>query len=669
MTRDEYQAKYGAPPPVSTTPAPVQTPTANTPIRMTHDEYMAKYGNQPNVNADKATFQASGDESPLGAIAKTVGNIPSSLLNFGKSTLDFLNPLNTLKTAQNIGTTAATALNEGQSGSKLVSDTITGIPQAAYDVVVPQFLKHIFSGDLKSAAATIENDPIGQIAPLILVARGAAEKIGRGAEFDNAMSSLAKPVTTPIVKATNALGTGIAQTLGASTGAGASSIKETFSSALNPASLEAQTQAMRGQIQPDTVVSSAQDIFQKIKDERSSAYVEKLKQIGEDTKAHDISPITTELPNQLQKFGIKETSSGLDFSRSSIANNSTARADIQGVYDTVKSWGSQAGDRTGVGLDLLKKQLDDFYSPTSQGRAFVQALKSKVVGLLNTEVPGYRDMTSQYAKYSNFIEDIKSATGVGGKAKADTVFTKLTTAMKGDKEFRLEVMKQMEQTDPTLMDKIAGINLNSWIPRGLVGKGIDIGTVMSTLLGHFNPKVIPLLLSTSPRLVGEFVRAAGIISSKVSPILKVINNLNAHLPVGTPERQSFVDKISSLIKETPNKQGGFVVNPLSQSESASKSTQVPKVTTINSSIPISKGIPQSVSKVNNAINDHIAGSIDQLIHEANQIRNGKVNLDRIQELEELRTAVGNRNLSKAEQRVYNEAAAALGRQDLVYNHL
>jgi|ERR1035437_6018006 hypothetical protein len=157
---------------------------------------------------------------------------------------------------------------------------------------------------------------------------------------------------------------------------------------------------------------------------------------------------------------------GLDFSRSSIANNGSARADIQGVYDTVKDWGTQKGDRTPVGLDTLKKQLGDFYSPSGSARAFVQTIKSKVMNILNDQVPGYQDMTQKYSQATQLLDDIKSATGVGGKAKVDTVFTKLTTAMKGDKELRLEIMNEMQSkgAQPDLMSKIAGINMQSLIP-------------------------------------------------------------------------------------------------------------------------------------------------------------------------------------------------------------
>ncbi len=178
------------------------------------------------------------------------------------------------------------------------------------------------------------------------------------------------------------------------------------------------------------------------------------------------------------------------------------------------------------GLDTLKKQLGDFYSDSGQARAFVQAIKSKVDTILNTQVKGYKDMTSGYAKASHLLEDIKSATGVGGKANADTVFTKLTSAMRGDKEFRLEVLKEMENAgEPMLMDKIAGANMQSFVPKGLVGRGIDVITAYQLLQGAFSAKFLPMLLATSPRVVGEFVRALGIGASKTKSIIDAVNRL------------------------------------------------------------------------------------------------------------------------------------------------
>src|SRR4029077_17695994 len=423
-----------------------------------------------------------------------------------------------------IGTSAGEALNEGDNPAALVKNTVLGLPEAAYQTLVPQFIQHIISGNFQQAASAIENDPVGQIAPLVLLGRQAADAAGVGDQFDSAVSTAAKPVTSTAGAATSKVSGGIgnlaAQLAGMATGAGASSVKEAFNGT------QAFVDAMRGKIDPESVVQTAQDAVQNIADNRRQQYLTQLGQLGQNTQSLDISPVLNAVQTQLQNFGVKVNDDGsLDFSRSSVANNGSARADIQGVYETLKSWGSQPGDRTAVGLDTLKKQLGDFYSQSGSARAFVQAVKTRVSGILNTQVPGYQDMTQGYQKATGLLDDIRSATGAGGNSKVDTVFTKLTTAMKGDKDLRLQVLQQMQAqgAQPDLMGQIAGINMKSYVPRGLVGKGTDIGAAFA-IIGHFfQPQYIPMLLATSPRVVGEFVRTLGMTSAKTSAVMNAIN--------------------------------------------------------------------------------------------------------------------------------------------------
>ena len=94
MTRAEYEKKYGI--------APVAPPVSNidttpSPIRMSREEYTKTYGVTPegkkpennpvqNVLDRKPSFPANEDTSnPLGNIARTFGNIPSSAINLART--------------------------------------------------------------------------------------------------------------------------------------------------------------------------------------------------------------------------------------------------------------------------------------------------------------------------------------------------------------------------------------------------------------------------------------------------------------------------------------------------------------------------------------------------------------------------------------------------------
>lgn len=161
-----------------------------------------------DTNASQAWFKATGNENPMQFAGKVVGNSIPSAFQFGKGVLGFYNPLNIADKYAQIGKTAGEAVSEGQDPGQLFADTVKGLPSAAYHLIVPQFIQHALSGNLDKAAATLENDPAGQIAPLIFAARGAASAMGKGAEFDAAMSKIAAPatkgipmVTKPVVNA------------------------------------------------------------------------------------------------------------------------------------------------------------------------------------------------------------------------------------------------------------------------------------------------------------------------------------------------------------------------------------------------------------------------------------------------------------------------------------
>jgi hypothetical protein len=403
---------------------------------------------------------------------------------------------------------------EGSFGRKLTDAVGTGTDVAA--TVVPAgkgvtaaktLVGRVFKGAAEGAvrggafgAGTEAQNP--DATPASIASEGVKGAVG-GATVGGVLPA-AGAATSKVAGTTGKL---LSQVLGATTGAGAASVKAAAEG--SPAFLA----AMRGKINPDEVVQTAQDALQSIKDSRRTSYLTDLAKIGGNKKSLDISPLHEEIQKQLSNFGVTVAKDGsLDFSRSSIANNGSARADIQGVYDTLKNWGLKAGDRTPVGLDTLKKQLGDFYSPSGSARAFVQAVNGKLGTILKKQVPGYSEMTANYQKAGQLLDDIRSATGLGGSAKVDTVFTKLTTALKGDKELRLEILNTMSDLgkQPDLLDKIAGINMSPLVPKGMVGRGIDVGAAYAVLAHAFNPQFLPMLLSTSPRVVGEFINALGL---------------------------------------------------------------------------------------------------------------------------------------------------------------
>jgi hypothetical protein len=174
----------------------------------------------PSVSADSQSLADkiwSSISEPVGAAARTIENIPASTINFGKSLVDFFNPINTSKTIAQIPSAALALQNESQGLPEVA--TPSGIAQttpasaiyapdignAAYEATVPSFMRNLFSGNTEAAQKDIENDPVGQIAPLILLARGVSEKAGLVEQFDRGVSKVASPVTKTIPIITEAV--------------------------------------------------------------------------------------------------------------------------------------------------------------------------------------------------------------------------------------------------------------------------------------------------------------------------------------------------------------------------------------------------------------------------------------------------------------------------------
>src|SRR5262249_29593605 len=151
--------------------------------------------------------------------------------------------------------------------------------------------------------------------------------------------------------------------------------------------------------------------------------------------------------------------------------------------------------------DTLKRRIDDFYSESSNARAFTQRMKNATRGILNT-VPGYQKMTADYAKASEFRTNLKD---LSLEAKNDgTALRKFGTLMDKNNRFRQGLVNQLSRyAGRDLQGEIAGLRLRPLTPGGL--RNLGDAALGALFLGHSLPGAGTLgaVASTSPRLVGE----------------------------------------------------------------------------------------------------------------------------------------------------------------------
>lgn len=455
MTRAQYQAQYGAAP---VTPAPVQ---------MTHAEYMAKYGGQ-TTSQGPTPFQ-----SPLQNIAN--GNSQDNIEVLKGNIKGIISSL-----------ASAGAANAGPVGKDMLAH----------------------SDALTQALSTFDNK---------MKATNLPQAVGMANERLAEMAIPSAGVDTTVNAVTKFAGNRIADVVGATTGAGASSVKEAFGGG------KAFTDAMRGNVNPDQIVQTAQDAVQNIANARRTQYQANLAKITDGTQfTHDFTPIQAATEKGLTDFGITKNADGtLNFDSSKFGSTGDQTKVTQIIKD-VQNWANDSTKQTTASLDTLKQRIDNYVTSDTKIGAFANSIKNSVQSELN-KAPGYKEMTAGYAKASQLLDDIKSATGAGGNAKVDTVFTKMTTALRGDRELRLQLLNELQASghQPELMSQIAGANMSSYIPKGLM-KYADI-SAGAGILGHFvQPQFIPMFLATSPRIVGEFLNATGMGKEAITAIVNAV---------------------------------------------------------------------------------------------------------------------------------------------------
>ncbi len=502
-----------------------------------------------------ASFPASQTDTPLTAGLKAVGNVPSSLFNLAGGLFSAVT--HPIKTVEGIGNAFAGGIEEGWNkltggqSSDVHTQTFDALKKALYDRY----------GSLENAQRSATNDPVGVGSDILAIleggatladkalgttgidiAKNAAEtsartfgqtglnvmpKVGEGqisGTLNRGLTSIAQPIVGTIKSTMGILPKLAGQTLGLETGVGYDPIRQGLQASTEGGdAMKAFTQALRGNTTPEELVNQARSALGDVINTRNQNYRNMISGLKTDTTTFDISPIVRQVEQKLKDFGITKNADGtLNFSRSAIGEGSDATK-IENIYNDIKNWGNQPGDRTAIGIDTLKRRIGNYYSPNSDIRAFITGVKQSTKNVLEN-APGYTTGMKNYAEMSDSISEIQKALSLGDNASVETSFKKLTSALKNN-EFRKQVILGLDQdTGGQLLSKIAGQRLSSIMPRGLAGV-LEGGIGATTAILHPGG-ILPLLglaITTSPRIVGEFVRALGLGLQGTNKLMTLLN--------------------------------------------------------------------------------------------------------------------------------------------------
>lgn len=310
-----------------------------------------------------------------------------------------------------------------------------------------------------------------------------------------------------IGKGASLLGKGAKQAIGRLSGTGTAAVESAIEG--TPAFKD----ALRGKIAPQDIVNHAREALGILKENRGSAYRNVLSQISQNQTPVDMTPIRKGLDNLKKQYNVTvDPGTGkIDISR--IKMGKTGRNDIAELIKDVESWGSKTGDDTVLGLDTLKSQIDDFYSDSSQARAFVSSLRNIVDKTIKGAEPRYEAMTKGYSEATKLIKDIESnlmlrKEGMSGRIVADQTLRRLTSAMKDNFELRRDLVEALgNKAAMDLKSEIAGHAMSSFMPSGISGTGLALTNAL--IASMVTPKFWPILAASSPRISAEFLSVFG----------------------------------------------------------------------------------------------------------------------------------------------------------------
>lgn len=387
-------------------------------------------------------------------------------------------------------------------------------------------------------------DPVGMgtdILGLLAGGSGLAAKIPRLAKTANYVkrgAELLDPVrqTGRIVGgAINKGGLVASELLGKSTGTGAGAIQR----AANSSDDFVRAIDKKSGITRESVVNEALDMVGDVVDKKRKDYQSKMAGVKAWTEPLDVDVVTNRFDGLNKKYGLNVNyadDGSVSVSRTSKSKlDNTSIEEIRGVLQEIEDWRRDPGNRlTPEDFDVLKGRVADFYSENSKSRGFVEDLRKTIRKEISDNVPQYDEIMKDYNKMSKLERELKTNLSLNDKASVDTAFKKLSSTFRQNFEGRNEVLdavKELGIDADTVLDKVAGLQMRDYAPKGLMGQ-MATGAGLASLgtlsyAGLINPKMMVIFAATSPRAVGSFLSKAGWSTKQIkrfmaSPIIKQI---------------------------------------------------------------------------------------------------------------------------------------------------
>jgi len=172
-------------------------------------------------------------------------------------------------------------------------------------------------------------------------------------------------------------------------------------------------------------------------------------------------------------------------------------------------------------FDQLKQDINtinDDLQFGSQDKTIFDPIQRTVREAINKDAPVYAEIMSDYMDATLQIQELDRTFSLnkGRTGKTDQALRKLQSIFRNNSNTnygaRIGNIQAIVDRNPDIMPALAGQMMSSDLPRGLdslIPKGAGVGMMATATAGLYNPWMIPLMLSQSPKLMGNILYKAG----------------------------------------------------------------------------------------------------------------------------------------------------------------
>ena len=514
----------------------------------------------PQTQADQPTrfmepfFEVEGDLSASGFeitdFARAAGNyLPSMIDNTAGVVSALASPLESINALARL----ASGIQKIHAGSE--EDEDTQVARQAWEQ-----MKQRYGDRLRE---TVVEDPAGVMLDLVSVLSpglGAVGKVagisktgrlGRTATAARKFADL--PATLPVsaVKAVAKTPKKIARDVLPSvfslqTGKDPLAFEQMFHAGLRGTRAnEITKKALRNQYSPDYMIGEMKGARSKIEKMREDGYKSLLEKVDFEAE-FDLAGLQSDVLSQLRRewnvgvFPDKKTGKLLrhpngrvilNFEHKGARSTSINKAN-QKVFEELVTEVVDWSDDSVKGLDALQQRLSDMaaglHHKFRRAKKFITQTRAQAQGKLN-QVEGMRDAKAFYAVQSGILDDMDTLLS-GSSKNPESTIRKIIGSLSSENaslDIRRDLLKLIDERAGThLMDAAAGGALSEILPTGIHARNQAM-QALGFLTGgiYLSPFFYLGLPMSSPRVVGEFMRALGVGARKTQRVTNWLKRL------------------------------------------------------------------------------------------------------------------------------------------------